>query len=145
MKKLFCLIFSFLVISSCAYAVDAAASTAARKELEASAANVRTVCQRVQKGLRYEYIFLNFFNNECAYYLNQRLRVRDAIFPLVNNIEEGYNEQYPKLSTDFIIDLDKKQIEYFQSIVENYCKYNMYRVKEQSACSAASIKSYFTL
>ncbi len=145
MKKLLCLIFSFLVVSSNVYAVDAEASIASRKAMDASVSKLRTVCQRVRSGFRYEFNFINFFSYECSFYETRRIPTRDAIFPLTNNIQEGYNEQYPKLSSDFVLELDKRQIEYYKMLVENYCKYNTSRMKEPAACSAASIKNYFDI
>ncbi len=143
MKRVICLIFGLVVLSTAAYAVDAASAVASRKALAGSAAQLRTVCQRVRTGLRYEYYFLNFFNYECSYYDAKRIRTRDAIFPIVNNVVKGYNEEYPKVSTDFVLEMDKKQLDYYRTLVVNYCKYNEYKMKEPQGCSAASIKSYF--
>lgn len=145
MKKVICLLFGLIILASSAYAVDAKSAEASRKALTGSAAQLRTVCQRVRAGLRYEYYFLNFFNYECSYYDAKRLRTRDAIFPIVNNIVKGYNEEYPKVSTDFVLEMDKRQLEYYRVLVENYCKYNEYKMQEPQGCSAESIKSYFNV
>lgn len=143
MKKVFCLLLSMLLLTSSVFAVDAKSATASRKALSASGAVVSSVCQRVRTGLKYEYNFLNFFNNECATYDYQRIRTRDALFPMVNNLEKDYTGNYPKLSTDFVIELDKKQVEHYKLLVETYCKYNSSRMKDPAPCSAESIKSYF--
>jgi len=143
MKKIFCLIFSMMIFSSAVNAVDANVAAASRKALSSSAATLRSACQNVRNGLRYEYFFLNFFNYECSYYDAKRLRTRDAIFPLVNNLVKGYNEEYPKVSTDFVLEMDKKQLDYYKLLVENYCKYNSYKMQDPTPCSAEKIKSYF--
>ena len=145
MKKIICLIFSLMIFTSAVKAVDANAAVESRKALAGSAATLRSACQNVRNGLRYEYYFLNFFNYECAYYETKRMRTRDAVFPLVNNIDPNYNKEYPKLSTDFVLEMDKRQLDYYKTIVENYCKYNSYKMKDPTACSAAKINSYFNV
>ena len=47
---------------------------------------------------------------------------------MVNNLEEGYTEDYPKLSTDFVLEMDKKQVDHYKLLVETFCKYNSYRI-----------------
>ena len=145
MKKIFCLIFSFMILSSAVMAVDAGAATDARKRLAASSAALKSACQNVRNGLRYEYSFLSFFNYECSYYDAKRLRTRDAIFPIVNNLVKGYNQEYPKISTDFVLQMDKKQLDYYRTLVDSYCRYNSYKMKDKTPCSAASINSYFNV
>ena len=143
MKNIICLLLCLIISIQTVYAVNASAAAEAKKSLTASADMLRSACQNVRKGLRYEYSFINFFNYECSNYYAKRLRTRDAIFPIVNNITKGYNEEYPKISTEFVLALDKKQLEYYKLLVENYCKYNAYKMNEQSGCSAQKIKSYF--
>lgn len=145
MKKVLSLLFSLLISVQTVYAVDASAALEARKSLASSAAALRSACQNVKNGLKYEYYFLNFFNYECSSYNMKRLNIRDAIFPVVNNITKGYNEAYPKVSTDFVLSMDKKQLEYYKLLVENYCKYNEYKMRDKTCCSAEKIKSYFNI
>lgn len=145
MKKILCFIFSFVILSSAVIAVDAGAASDARKKLSASSFALRSACQNVRRGLKQEYAFLSFFNYECSYYEAKRLRTRDAIFPIVNNLVKGYNEEYPKVSTEFVLQMDKKQLDYYRTLVESYCKYNSYKMKDKTPCSAASINSYFNV
>ena len=145
MKKIFCLIFSLIILAQATFAVDAKSAAEARKRLASSAATLRSACQNVRNGLRYEYFFLNFFNYECSYYDAKRLRTRDAVFPIVNNLVKGYNEEYPKISTDFVLEMDKLQLAYYKTLVEKYCKYNEYKMQDKTPCSAESIKSYFNV
>ncbi len=145
MKKVISLLLGLLILSSSAFAIDAKSAVASRKALASSAAVLNDVCQRVRTGLKYEYYFLNYFNYECASYDNKRIRTRDALFPMVNNLEEGYTEDYPKLSTDFVLEMDKKQVDHYKLLVETFCKYNSYRMKDKTPCSAESIKSYFNV
>ena len=145
MNKIIYLLFSLILFAQSVYAVKASVAAESRKAMNESAAALNSVCKNVQKGLRYEYYFLNFINYECANYEAKRLRVRDAIFPIVNNTTKGYNEEYPKLSAEFIIEMDKKQLEYYKLLVQNYCMYNEYKMRDKTACSALKVNSYFNV
>ena len=122
MKKIICLLFSLILFAQSVYAVKASVAAESRKTLNKSTAVLRSVCQNVQKGLKHEYHFLNFFNYECSTYNAKRLRVKNAFFPIVNNVTKGYNESYRKSSSEFIVNMDKKQLEYYKWLVENYCE-----------------------
>ena len=64
----------------------------------------------------------------------------------MHNIEdETYKDQYPVLMSNFVIDMNKREIEKYKTIVNEYCKYNIYKYtkKDPMTCSQERINSLF--
>ena len=77
---------------------------------------------------------------------SERQRLIDTVFPSANNVEDNsYKDQYPILVSNFIININNREIETYRTIINEYCKYNTYKYvkKDPQVCSPARIERIF--
>lgn len=105
------------------------------------------VCQRVADNFRGDSKFVGYIRSTCLLYQSERQRLVDAVFPSANNVEdENYKDQYPLLVSNFVINMNNRELETYKTVINEYCKYNAARFakKDPQVCSAARIQSLFT-
>lgn len=147
MKNLYLLILVFLLSLNSVFAeVDSKAQKDAYKSMIKSNAVLHDTCINASRNFRNDNRFSNYLRNKCLLYESDRQRFIDAIFPITNNGEDWYKEQYPILKANFIIKMNKREIENQKLIISEYCKYNQYKFekKDPEACSSQRVNSIFS-
>lgn len=102
-------------------------------------------CINISRNFRSDNRFSNYFRNRCLLFESDRQRLLDSLFPITNNGEDWYKEQYPALKANYAITMDKRELENYRLIVNEYCKYNMYKFtkKDPQICSKERLDSLF--
>lgn len=145
MKKLL-LIMILLNIAVSGFAADTTEKRQAYNAMIESQKLHNDVCRRVSDNFRRDSRFAGYIRSTCLLYQSDRQRLVDSVFPISNNIEdETYKDQYPVLMSNFVIDMNKREIEKYKTIVNEYCKYNIYKYtkKDPMTCSQERINSLF--
>lgn len=147
MKRILLLLTLFLLCNQCVFCANINPERRnARLNLEQSNLEHQDTCIRVIENFRYDHKFGNYMKARCQLFMADRQQLLDTVFTITstssrkNDIE---NSDIPKSA--FAINLNKKEINAYKSIVEEYCKYNSYKFaqKNPQACSPQKIKSLF--
>ena len=148
MKK-FILLLVILILPVCRVfaSVDSSAKRNAFKAMAISHENLHNICLDAAKNFRYDNRFANYLRNRCLLYESDRQRYIDAIFPITNNGEDWYKDEYPILKANFSITMNNREIGNLKLIINEYCKYNKYKFtkKDPQACSQQRIDKIFEL
>ncbi len=147
LKKIF-VILSLLTIGSVALASDSqkyAEARAAQIDARESSNHRFLVCNRIIVNFRRDATFTRAINKYCGDNEANMLNLKQAIFPMSNNDYKNYKNIYPYVSSNFVIYTNNAQLEYLKKAVQDYCKYNAFKVLERDskACSAERIDSLF--
>ena len=145
MKKLLSVII-LLSFTGCAFAAaDRDTQKKAYKAMIESQKHHNDVCQRAADNFRRDHRFTGYIRSTCLLFQSERQRLIESVFPSVNNVEdENYKDDYPVLVSNFIIDINNREIETYRAIINEYCKYNTFKYKKNiNACSHASINQIF--
>ncbi len=145
MKKIFLLIL-LLSCAASALAADSDVKKQAYRAMINSQKYHNEVCQRTADNFRADHRFIGYIRSTCLMFQAERQRLIDAVFPSANNVEDAnYKEQYPILLSNFIININNREIETYKAIINEYCKYNTFRYvkKDPQACSPARIEQLF--
>ncbi len=143
-------IFLSLIFSSNAvFAANSQAYKVARAAKRAainSSAHTINVCDRISSNFRRDVSFSRSIYKYCVNNDQALLSFKQAIFPMANNHYKNYKEVYPYNYAEFAVAFNKMQIESLKNIVNNYCKYNSYRVrlKDPNVCSQERLKYIFS-
>ncbi len=146
MKKILLLIL-LIGISNSAFAVDSAAKKLAYNNMIKSQKYHNDVCQRVADNFISDRRFVGYIRSTCLLFQSERQRLIETVFPSANNVEDdNYKDQYPILVSNFIININNREIETYRTIINEYCKYNTYKYAKRNnqACAPAAINSIFT-
>lgn len=137
-----------LLLGSIAFASDSqkyANARAAQREARQSSDHRFLVCNRIIVNFRRDATFTRAINNYCGDNEASMLNLKQAIYPLSNNDYKNYRNVYPYVSSQFVIESNNAQLQYLKKVVQDYCKYNAFKVLERDpkACSSARIESLF--
>lgn len=146
MKNFILLLMIILLSAGQVFAnIDSAAKRDAYKSMVSDHEKFHDTCNRAAKNFRYDNRFANYLRNRCLLYESDRQRFMDAIFPITNNGEDWYKDQYPILQANFAIQMNNREIENYRIIINEYCKYNKYKFakRDPQACSQQRINSIF--
>lgn len=145
MKKLILILTLLLFANSVLAAESTNEKRNAFKEMVRSHQYQHETCIRLSRNFKSDNRFSNYLRNNCLLYESDRQRMLDTIFPISNNVDESYKEQYPILKANFAIAMNKREIENYRLIINEYCKYNKYKFakKDPEACSPKRINSLF--
>ncbi|GEM_PF-2435559 len=144
MKKIV-LILTLLLFANSVFAENTNEKRNAFKDMARSHQYQHETCIRISRNFRSDNRFSNYIRNNCLLYESDRQRMLDTIFPISNNVDDSYKDGYPILKANFAIAMNKREIENYRLIVQEYCKYNKYKFdkKDPEACSAKRINSLF--
>lgn len=102
-------------------------------------------CFEIAKNFTADHQFSNYLKNKCLLFESDRTRMVDAVFPQPNNVSEEYRRNYPALKSQFISELNKRELANYKAVITEYCKYNEYKFAKKSpeACTKERINSLF--
>lgn len=105
------------------------------------------VCIKVADNFRFDNQFSGYLKGKCILYESDRQRLLNVLFPVTNDGEDGYMEQYPILMSEFAIKMNSNEIESYKTIVQEYCKYNKYKCAKRApkACDEETINKLFEI
>ncbi len=138
------MLFTMSVSTVFAYA-DSTQKREAYKAMTLSNANFHDVCNNAAKNFRYDNRFANYLRNRCMLFESDRQRYMSVIFPITNNGEEWYRDQYPILQSNFTIRMNNREVDNYKMIINEYCKYNKYKFekKDPQVCSQQRVNAIF--
>ncbi len=145
MKKLLLLILLICCTGS-VFAADRNAQRQAYNSMINSQKFHNEVCQRAADNFRVDHRLIGYIRSTCLMFQSERQRLIDTVFPSANNVEDdSYKDQYPILVSNFIININNREIETYRTIINEYCKYNTYKYvkKDPQVCSPARIERIF--
>lgn len=146
MKKFVLLSILFIMSVGSAFAyVDSNQKRDAYRLMNVNNENFHNMCNNAAKNFRYDNRFANYLRNRCMLFESDRQRYMSIIFPITNNGEDWYKDQYPILESRFVIQMNNIEIENYKLIVNEYCKYNKYKFtkKDPQVCSSQRINAIF--
>lgn len=145
MKKFILLLIILLSANNVFAAVTRNESREAYRAMAKSHQYHHETCIRLSRNFKSDNRFSNYLRNNCLLYESDRQRMLDTIFPISNNVDDSYKEQYPILKANFAIAMNSREIENYKLIINEYCKYNKYKFvkKDPGACSPKRINSLF--
>jgi hypothetical protein len=133
LKKIFVLIIA-IMFCGCAFAAD---------DLTKSIAHIQQVVGRLSRNFRQDANMARFLSQDFFQYQFGRMMEKDVIFPRVNNLVKGYNKEYPQLSADYVLALDKEYMAHLRKFTDTYCKYNDKKFKDPDTCSRERMEAMF--
>ncbi len=103
------------------------------------------VCQRAADNFRRDSRFTGYIRSTCLLFQSERQRLIESVFPSANNVEdETYKDQYPVLVSNFIININNREIDTYKTIIDEYCKYNVFKFKNDTqVCAPGRIDAIF--
>ena len=146
MKKLLLVIICLLSISGTVFAaVDRETQRNAYNAMIQSQKYHNDVCQRAADNFRRDHRFTGYIRSTCLLFQSERQRLIEAVFPSANNVEdENYKDEYPILVSNFIQGVNNKEIEAYRAIINEYCRYHVFKFKnDPQVCAPARIESIF--
>ncbi len=142
---LLCALLIFCMNASLAAEISSEEKKDAFRDLVKSHQYQHETCIKLSRNFKSDNRFSNYLRNNCLLYESDRQRMLDTIFPITNNGEEWYKDQYPVLKAQFAIQMNNREVENYRMIVSEYCKYNSYKYKKKDpeVCSEERINSMF--
>ena len=146
MKKILLITFLLITFAGSVFASDKAERKQAYNAMINSQKFHNEVCQRAADNFRVDHRLAGYIRSTCLMFQSERQRLIETVFPSANNVEDkNYKEDYPILLSNFIININNREIDTYKAIITEYCKYNTYKYvkKDPQACSPERINAIF--
>lgn len=138
---------AYISLANCAFAKgktsDAKIISQASAAINASNKNFDEVCNRIHNNFSSDYHFKSNFSQVRIMHVRMRNSYVDMVYRNMDNVIPDYNYNYPTWSSQYLIQLNNKELEKYKDAITKYCVNGKYYQKDPNACSVERINSLF--
>jgi hypothetical protein len=129
------------MLAQTAWAAEQMSAVEAQKAQTDSLNKIQTVTDRLRDNFKSNAALQRYLYQDLYYFMVMRIQEKDAVFPRINNLVKGYNEEYQTISTKYVLELDEEYLQQLKRFINTHCKYNAY--KDVGVCSSGRIEEIF--
>ena len=145
MKKILLTLLSLVSIFNYAFAASTPDNRDYKKQAQEMSMLKGDVCLNAFNNFKKDSFFSMAITTSCQHADDDMNKFKSQLYPLSNNHYEGYLEIQKQISSEFIIKSYKSFLEELRYVIDEYCKYNSYKLKAKApeACLPETINGIF--